>query len=560
MIVIKEQTKYYQYAFVYDFDMAVVEFCRSLKEKNGWQEFSFSDKKWRFKDLNIIYDIKDKYPVVLNDDVKFDFEKFELDKKQEELKVKKGEKIKKAVKPELVVRGLKGEPYPFQKIGIEFFIINNGRALLADEPGTGKSLQSLAYIVHERLNRVLVVCPASVKYSWNNETTKWTYLSPFIINGNTKLTIDVLNSYNIFIINYDLLHKFFPILSVTQWDCLILDESHYLKNIKSRRTKLAKKLSINIPKILLLSGTPILNKTYEIFTSLNILNEKIWNNWYYFTNHFCNGHKNKWGYDYSGSSNIEELKSKIASYFLRRTKEDVLPDLPPKTYINLPIELKKEDWNKYKMAEDEFIEYLKNIKKKNKNEIDRSMAAERLVKLNYLRQIASMGKIDSAIEIIENIVSNNKKILVFSAYNEPLKQLYNYFNEQAVLLIGETQNKDRGEIINKFQTDDGCKIFLAGIKAGGVGVTLTSASTVLFLDYSFVPADMIQAEDRVHRPGQTADKIIIYQLNAKNTIDEKMVNILDKKKKIIYELIEGKNVINEEQNSLVNDLIEIYNK
>lgn len=561
MKIIKEQTKYYNYAFIFDFRMPIVEFCRSLKNKYGWQNFCFSEKKWRFNNFCIMHDIKQKYPqAVLDTNTLIDWEKFELEEKTNQLKIKKGEQIKKAVKSDLTVRGLKGNPYPYQLLGVEFFINNNGRAILADQPGVGKSLQVLAYVVHQKLKRILIVCPASVKFSWESEVRKWTNLKSFVISSKINITIDDLNNYNIFIINYELLQKFFSLLSVTQWDCVIFDESHYLKSPKARRYKLSKKLATNISKVLLLSGTPILNRPHELWTSLNILNEREWINWFQFTQKFCGGHFGHFGYEYNGATNIEELKSKIAPYFLRRTKAEVLPDLPPKIFINLPIELKKEDWDKYLMAEKRFVEYLKEIKQKKDEDIKKSLQAEKLVRLGELRQISSMGKIDAAIETIESIISNNEKILVFSTYNEPLKYLYNYFQNKAVLLIGETKLEERGININKFQTDENCLIFFAGMHSGGIGITLTAAKVVLLIDFDFVPAIMEQAVDRVHRPGQIADKVIIYQLIGRNTIDDKMINILEEKRKIFDQLINNEKIVINKHESLVNDLIKMYEK
>ena len=456
--------------------------------------------------------------------------------------------------------GLNGELYNFQLKGVEFFIRNNGRAILADECGVGKSVQALAYVAHEKLSKVLIICPASVKYAWESEIKKWIDSSSFVINSKTKLTEEIINSYNIFVINYDLLLKFFPLLSITKFDCLIGDESHYIKSPSTRRCKLVRKLSKNIPKILLLSGTPMLNRPVELFSSLNLIDPKTWNNWWEYSRRFCNGHQTHWGYyDCSGATNIAELREKISKYFLRRTKAQVLPELPPKTYINLPVELKNDYQVKYKFAEKNLIEYLRNIKNKTEAEINKSLQAEALVKLNELRQIASEGKIEYSQEIIENIIQGGEKVVVFSVYNKPLLQLKEYFKSKAVMIIGSTSEQERRENIKRFQNDRSCLIFLGGTHSAGIGITLTAASSVFFIDFDFVPANMQQSQDRIHRPGQTANKIFIYQLFAKDTIDEHSVKILDRKQKLFNQLIERK-VMAEDGENIINKLIEVYKK
>ena len=182
------------------------------------------------------------------------------------------------------------------------------------------------------------------------------------------------------------------------------------------------------------------------------------------------------------------------------------------------------------------------------------------MKLNELRQIASEGKIEYSQEIIENIIQGGEKVVVFSVYNKPLLQLKEYFKSKAVMIIGSTSEQERRENIKRFQNDRSCLIFLGGTHSAGIGITLTAASSVFFIDLDFVPANMQQSQDRIHRPGQTANKIFIYQLFAKDTIDEKIQYLLRKKQELIDELIENKNFIVEKETNIINELIEVYKK
>jgi len=336
-----------------------------------------------------------------------------------------------------------------------------------------------------------------------------------------------------------------------------MDEFHYIKNRRAQRTKYAKEIAKRVPGLLLLSGTPLLSRPEELFNGLNLLDGLTWNNWFNFTKKFCGGHFGRFGYETKGATNIEELREKISPYFLRRTKEEVLPDLPPKRYIDLPVKLDDKTREKYTIAKNNFVKYLRETKKKTNEEIMKSLFAETLVKLNELRMITSEGKIEYAKEVINNILDGGEKVVVFSVYNQPLEQLKETFGESAVLLTGNTEQKERARVIEEFQNNPNKKIFLGGIKSAGIGITLTAASNVLFCDYSWVPADHAQAMDRTHRIGQKADSITIYQLYAKDTIDHNMKNLLEKKQSIFDKIVGGDDSEIKKEHSMISDITNI---
>jgi len=541
MKIIKSITSKFSYAFTYEYNTDVLMFCRTLKEKYGYRTFGWHDKAWRFNDLNIVNDIQNRFPSAGVDANMYDDMKLhKINEEKEAIREKRAEELKVATEASITINNLKAPLYPYQSIGVEFFINNNGKAILADTMGLGKTVQSLAYIVHTKQEKTLVVCPASVKYVWKSEIEKWTKLRPCVINSKTGLDDKAINDHDIFIINYDIVKKFFGFLSNKRIDCGICDEFHYIKNSTAQRTKVTKALIKNCKSVLLLSGTPLLSRPAELFNGLNLMDPLVWNDWYKFTQRYCNGHQGRFGYDYKGSSNIGELQERIGKYFLRRTKEEVLKELPPKRFINLPTTLEPIFQRQYDMAEKDLVIYLKEIKKKKDGAIKRSMQAEKLVRLNELRQITTKGKIYAAKDAIDSIVDSGEKVVVFSAFNEPLTQLHEKYKDSSVLLTGGTSEIKRKNIIEKFQNDDKTKIFLGGLKSAGVGITLTAASNVLTIDLSWVPADHWQAHDRIHRIGQEADVITIYQLFAKGTIDEYMSDMLIKKQEIFDKLINQK--------------------
>lgn len=561
MQILKDDIGKYKYCFEYNFNLDTLTFCRAIKTKLGYKAFGFYQGRWRFNDINIVYIIKNKYEsVFINDNILEDIELYEIEKKKQILKEKKLTKLKEATDTNFVVNNVKGELYGYQKLGVEFFITNGGKAILADTMGLGKTAQSLAYIAHEKLDKTLVICPASVKYAWESEVKKWTKLKSVIIDSKTKFTPELIAGHNIFIINYDILKRFVNELTITRFDCLVCDEFHYIKNPTAQRTKHVKTIAKNIESILLLSGTPLLSRPVELFNGLQLMDPNEFNDYYFYTRRYCAARAGRFGWDVSGSSRIKELQQRINKYFLRRTKENVLTELPPKRFIDYPVELDAFQQKNYKMAEESFVEYLKEIKNKKKDEIDKAMHASRLVKLNELRQITSSGKVYAAKHIINNIIDAGEKVVVFSVYNKPLEYLKEEFGNKAVVLIGKTENKERANIIKSFQDDDSKKIFLGGMKSAGIGITLTAASNVLFLDYSWVPSDHEQSMDRIHRIGQTASSVNIYQLFSKNTIDEYMNEILTEKKKLFSRIIDNKNVSGQVSLNLVDEILKVYDR
>lgn len=435
------------------------------------------------------------------------------------------------------VKGIKRELYDYQKTGVEFLLNSGGRALLADSPGVGKTAQALGYLTHAGHKRSLIVCPASVKFSWEAEIEKWTNLTSFVMDSKTLLE-EIPAETNCIIINFDILKKFFNEFMKYQWDCLIVDESHLIKSPAAMRSKVVKAISRNVANVIMLTGTPLLSRPIEMFNMLNIIDPQTWSNYYSYATRFCEGKQGYWGFEAKGASNLDELKIRISKYFLRRTKEEVLSELPPKNFIDVPVDLNKEDRKQYNLVEGNLVRYLKEHKKTDK-QIAKSLAAEKLVKLNLLREINAMGKIETAKELIDNMIEAGEKVLVFSSFNGPLLELADMYEENAVLLLGSTPVEDRGPMVNKFQENPDCKIFLGGFKSAGVGITLTAASNIINLDLPWNPADLEQAENRAHRPGAEYESLNIYQIISRDSIDGFMKNLLAHKQEIIDQIFLG---------------------
>lgn len=545
MKIIKEKTKYHEYALESEYSPELVNYCKFLKETFGWKEiqWDFENKKWRFHDPSVISMLKNKFKETeIPEEVSSDVTRYEDLLADAKKKQENAIRIKEATTSNLKIKNIKGELYEYQKLGVEFLMNSGGRALLADSPGVGKTAQALAYIVQMGFKRNLIICPASVKFSWESEVKKWTKMKSFIVDPSTKIE-DIPFDIECVIINFDILKKFHNEFKKYKWNSLVADECHMIKNPSAIRSKVVKSIALDVPSVIMLTGTPVLSRPVEMFNMLNIIDPKKWNNYYSYATKYCAGRQGYYGFEAKGATNLEELSEKIGKYFLRRTKEQVLKELPPKNRIEVKIDLPKDINAEYRLAEESLLKYFKKYKKNKTNEeIGKALSAEKLVKLNLLREINTRGKIKVAEELIESIVDAGEKVLVFSNFNFPLKELHKKYLNNSVLLLGETNVEKRGKIVKDFQEKDNINIFFGGMKSAGVGITLTKASNVIILDLPYVPADLIQSIDRAHRPGAKYQSLNIYNIITRDSVDSFMEKLLDKKQEIVNKIIGGEDI------------------
>ena len=448
--------------------------------------------------------------------------------------------IKKFILPNIAVvtkisNGGKTDVYDIVMSGVNRNFIVNGIVV----HNCGKTSQALAFSKHMKFKRVLIVAPASVKFAWESEVKKWTNMSSIVIDSNTDIS-SIDSDINFWIINYDVLKKHFNQLSKIRFCSIIGDECQYIKSISAIRTKAFRALSRDIGSVVLLSGTPLLSRPSELFSLLNIIDQKNWSDWYQFARRYCAMKQTQWGMDTSGASNIGELHDKIKRYFIRRDKSQVLKELPPKTFVSVPVKLDKPYSKEYDEVAEDLAKYLRDNVGMKTREVEKSMSAEKLVQLNLLRRLCAMGKIKTTIELIESIINAGEKVLVFSSFIEPLNELHAKFKKESVMITGATDVNLRGDIVSSFQKDPKIKVFLGGYKSAGTGITLTAAQNFIGIDFPWNPADLQQSIDRLHRPGQVANNVNIYQLKAMGTVDEDMETLLDTKQGIFDMVIDGK--------------------
>lgn len=469
--------------------------------------------------------------------------------------------------------------YPFQEKGVAFIEANKGRALIGDEMGLGKTVQALAYLqLHSNLRPAVIIVPASLKLNWEREINRWLTdnQKTEIISGKEIHTLN--KDTDIFIINYDILPEWQSTLSKLQPKILITDECHYYKNNKALRTKAVMKLGKSCNHIIALSGTPIVNRPIEILNAVSLIDPQLFPNRWHFLMRYCGAKNNGYGWDFTGSSNTKELHEKLTkSIMIRRLKKDVLQDLPEKTKSFVPIKLNNK--KEYQAAESNFIRYIKNnietdfkqqlvgfMEKYNIESIDfgsyelEKIKAEKASKINILteieglKQLAVEGKIKGVIDWIKDFLESGKKLVVFTTHKFTIDKLYNEFKNMSVKVDGSVIGTKRQKAVDYFQNDSSIRLFFGNIKAAGVGITLTAASSVAIVEYPWTPGELEQAIDRVHRIGQKYP-VNAYLLMALNTIEERIAHLLDKKQVVLNAVLDGQDT---QEETLLTELINQY--
>lgn len=476
---------------------------------------------------------------------------------------------------ELVVPGLKGTLHPFQLQGVAFIEARKGRALLADEMGLGKTVQALAWLqLHPEARPAVIVTPASLKLNWERETNKWIDGKVQVLEGkggSTHLDADV------FIVNYDVFANKYKTkkdkitgkkttVEVTKsgWvdyllalkpQVAIFDESHYIKNSTAARTKSSKKLGKAVPYVIPISGTPIINRPVELYNSINLVEPRMFPRFFDYAKKYCNATHNGWGWDFTGASNTDELHELLTtSIMIRRLKKDVLPELPDKIRSLVPMELSNK--TEYRRAEQDFISWVKEFK--GQEAADKASQAEALVRIGGLKQLAVKGKLQQVVSWITDHLDTNGKLVVFAYHKNTIEHLMQELKQyNPVKVDGSVSAEGRQGAVDRFQNDNDCRLFVGNIKAAGVGLTLTAASSTATIELGWTPGEHDQAEDRVHRIGQEADSVNAYYLLAAGTIEEEIACLLDEKRKVIDQVLDGHET---EETSLLTALMERYSE
>lgn len=432
---------------------------------------------------------------------------------------------------------------PYQRAAIAFGMVRKS-ALFADEMGLGKTVEALGVVnADPKARRVLIVCPASLKLNWAREAERWLVdRGPVGVAGKT-----FPEDAQVVVINYDVLSKWAAKLRRT-WDVLIADECHYVKNKDAKRSK--RLYALKARRRLFLTGTPILNRPVELWAIVSALAPEEFDDFWPFAKRYCKPTRNRFGWEFTGATHLDELHERLRStVMVRRTKAQVLPDLPPKRrqvielnseHIASLIAVETKAWAEHR---DRLIE-LRAVTRGDKAPSEGEAAALRagvnvaFGELAKLRQATALAKVPLVIEHVRNVLEDAGKLVLFAHHRAVVAALAEPFGEDAVTLTGGDDVVSRQAAVDRFQEDETCRLFVGSITAAGFGLTLTAASHVVFAELDWVPAHLTQAEDRTHRIGQK-DSVLVQHLVLQDSLDARMVGTLIKKQRVIDKAVDG---------------------
>jgi SWI/SNF-related matrix-associated actin-dependent regulator 1 of chromatin subfamily A len=428
--------------------------------------------------------------------------------------------------------------YPYQADDVETIESFGGILLDASEMGTGKTLKVLKWY-HDYLHPngpAVVVCPATLKWNWAAEAAHHLNLRAEILEKTTPPRSNGVyaSKRGRWIINYDILYAWVDWLRALGPRLVVGDEVQYISNPNSRRGKAFRALARGVPHRLGLSGTPLTHRPAEIFHIAHILWPDKFPSYVDFGWKYCQPEKLFGEWKFRGAANLELLNKKLRRYgFIRRLKKDVLKYLPKKTRTVLPVDI--SDRAQYNQAVANFIEWLRTYNPAKANPKER---AERLVQIGYLKRLAAKLKMPAVIEWIQNYLDGtDSKLIVFGIHKAILGPLHEKFPD-SVLLDGAVVGRKRQMVINQFTNDKRTRILFGNIVAAGVGWNGTAAGAVAFAELPWDPAASVQGEDRIHRIGQH-NAANIYYLVARNTIEEMLVALLQRKQRILDKVLDG---------------------
>ncbi|MCC9073082.1 DEAD/DEAH box helicase [Flavobacterium sp. F-65] len=470
---------------------------------------------------------------------------------------------------------LKASLRPYQIDGVKWLLSHfnsNLGACLADDMGLGKTLQTLAVLVavQEQLGfttkttnfdlfqnetiieraplKTLIVLPSSLVFNWYNESQKFTpHFSKMQYVGNDrKLLVNRLESTDLIFTSYNIIHRDISILEKYNFRYLILDESQYIKNKNSKIFKAINK--INTAHKIALSGTPIENSLDDLWSQMQFINPDILGTYNFFAENFKIPIEKK-----QDEISLSELKNLIQPYILRRTKEQVLKDLPELTEQIYYCEMDPEQEKLYEKEKSKARNFLLKTDGSSPDKISIINTLMKLRQLsNHPKMVDQESEIDSGKYIavtnyLENLVKGKQKTIIFSSFVTNLSFYTNWCKENKIdfcEITGETPSKKREQQVNLFQTNENPLLFFISLKAGGVGLNITKASYVLFLDPWWNPFAEKQGVGRAHRIGQL-NKVNVIRFISKNTVEEKIIKLQENKKLLSDSLLE-ESYINDE--------------
>jgi SWI/SNF-related matrix-associated actin-dependent regulator 1 of chromatin subfamily A len=475
---------------------------------------------------------------------------------------------------EIVLPNSDLRPYPYQCAAIRFLEIRDS-AMIADEMGLGKTACYLATLARNPDERMpaLVICPAAVKLNWGREAHRW-------VNGGLKIVAifpkqvkEVLpngrlgkihcdtkdlpqNMPDIAIINYDIINRLKDTLMACCWKSVCNDESHALKEYKSARTKAAVEICKNIKYRVLLTGTPMPNRPRELWTQLHIMDPARYKRFSSFGKKYCAPEMTRWGMNWNGASNLDELNEEIiGKLVVRRKLADVIDDMPEKRVVRQLIDPDPTGWKEYRTAEQDFINWARSQGAK---KLHNAQKAEAIMRLTTLRHLSAKCKVEALTEMAGDFLrSTERQLVIFAHHREVTETLVKELSTEFKVghIIGGIGANKRQEMINRWKAGE-LNVMICSIKAAGTGTDglQETCHDAWIVERDWTPAGMDQTESRLHRLGQK-EKVCITYFDIEQGIDGHMAELIKSKSQIIDKVVDGKDVSEQEDESYATQIV-----
>lgn len=429
--------------------------------------------------------------------------------------------------------------FPFQLEGARSIRAFGGRALLADEQGLGKTVQALYWLRKKpSLRPAVVVAPASVKWGWHSEAVGLFDMRLTVLDGHCKKRTVPLPDGDVYVLNYEILESWLPSLLRVRPKCVILDEVHYIKDPRAKRSIAAHKLCRKARSVVGLSGTPMTNRPIELWSVLKAIRPDLFPSRTIYAWRYCKPRHTRWGWVFDGCTRAKELRHTLRdNVMIRRLKRNVMPEMPPKVRHVVPFMLKAGALEEYGRAEQDFIGWLGS---QSPGKAQRARKSQALVKVGYLMRLAGRLKLEWSLNWVAEFLFNHpdKKLIVLTSRTATIDALRNRFGKLCVVVDGRVTGRRRHEAVRRFQTSGRCRLFCGNTRAAGVGITLHAAHNVAYLDFPWTPGDLVQGEDRAHRIGQK-ETVFVHYLVAMGTSEERLAGLLRSKSKVLDAVLDG---------------------
>lgn len=444
---------------------------------------------------------------------------------------------------------------PYQRAGVKY-ASDAKRCFIADDMGLGKTLQAIATLEYVWDSYpAVVVCPPNLVLNWQKEYAKW-LPERTVVTVVDRKTFPEHKDFDVLVIGYSNISHWQKQITNLKFRSVVFDESHYVKSPTSQRTKAAIKIARTAPRdgiVLCLTGTPVTNRPAEYASQLDVLGKlNAFGGLWGFYRRYCGAFRDRFGqWNINGNSNLDELNERLrGNCYIRRTKEQVLKDLPPVRHANIVVSGSPAQMEEYRKAERDIVEYLVERAKQIALEIGKSPGSaavvarikaesnEHLVRISVLRRLAAKAKMDSVVEFIEAHRDAGLKVVVAAHHRDVVDELANKFG--GLKIQGGMLVSDVEEAKSRFQeqsTEDAPVIVLS-IQAAKTGHTLTAAQDVLFVELPWTPADVDQTYSRCHRLGQQGSVTATYLL-CEGTVDEEIYNLISRKRGVVDAATDG---------------------